>query len=130
MMLLIDTHIFLWFISADPRLPAAALAAIRDSQAPCFLSVASVWEATIKSSLGKLPLPGPAEVYLPRERERHGIASLPVEEADVVQLARLAWRHRDPFDRLLVSQAIRHDLTLVTVDPMLAGYPARLLPGL
>lgn len=129
MKLLLDTHIFLWYISADPRLPATSRAAIQDPGNDCYLSVASVWEAVIKASLGKLPLPLPAEEYLPRQRERHGIASLAIEEADVAQLARLPWRHRDPFDRLIVSQAIRHDLVILSEDHILKDYPASFFRG-
>jgi PIN domain nuclease of toxin-antitoxin system len=123
MKLLLDTQIFLWFISADARLPVAWRDAICDSANAAYLSIASVWEAVIKSQLGKLPLPGPAEVYLPRERRRHSIRTMSISEATVIELAQLPPLHRDPFDRIIVAQARRHGLTLVTVDPVVKSYP-------
>jgi PIN domain nuclease of toxin-antitoxin system len=122
MSLLLDTHIFLWFISGDTRLPNSIREAIRDPANCVFLSVASLWEAIIKSQLGKLPLPSPAEIYLPAQRERHGIANLAIDEADVIQLAELPPIYRDPFDRLVISQANRHGLTLATVDPAIRAH--------
>lgn len=89
--------------------------------------MASVWEAVIKSQLGKLPLPGPAEMYLPQNRERHGITSLPIDEATIVELAKLPPHHRDPFDRVIIAQAIQHGCTLVTADAALKAYPVSIL---
>jgi PIN domain nuclease of toxin-antitoxin system len=129
MRLLLDTHVFLWYISADPKLPAAFRTAIQDPANAVFLSVASVWEAVIKYSLGKLPLPAPPEEYLPRQRELHGIATLPLEEGALTHLAKLPPLHRDPFDRILVAQALQHDLTMVTVDSAVKAYPVKLLPA-
>lgn len=126
MNLLLDTHIFLWYISADARLPPAYRAAIQDPANEAFLSVASVWEAVIKHGLGKLALPAPPDEYLPRQRELHHIASLSIEEAAMTHLAKLPSLHRDPFDRILVAQALQHDLTLVTVDEAVKAYPVKL----
>lgn len=128
MRLLLDTHIFLWYITADARLPARYLAAIRDPANEVYLSAASVWEAVIKYALGKLPLPGPPAEYLPRQREAHGIASLPVDEGAMPHLAGLPPLHRDPFDRMLVAQALQHGLTVLTVDPAVSAYPVPVLP--
>jgi PIN domain nuclease of toxin-antitoxin system len=127
MRLLLDTHIFLWFISGDARLPADWRDSIRDAGNAVFLSVVSVWEAIVKHRLGKLPLPHPPELYLPAQRARHQIASLPLDEASICQLATLPAAHRDPFDRMLVCQAIEHGLTVVTVDLVFAAYPAPIL---
>lgn len=123
MKLLLDTHTFLWYITADPKLPAAHLAAIRDEANGVFLSVVSVWEAVIKFQLNKLPLPGPPAMWLPEQRRLHNIASLGVDEDTMPHLATLPPLHRDPFDRLLVAQALQHGLTLVTVDPEVLAYP-------
>ncbi len=128
MKLLVDTHVFLWYITADPKLPMAFRAAIQDPANEAFLSVASVWETVIKYGLGKLTLPAPPEEYLPREREQHQIASLPIEEAALAHLAKLPPLHRDPFDRMLVAQAQQHDLTLLTVDDAVKAYPVKMLP--
>ena len=127
MRLLLDTHIFLWFISGDPRLPENWRDSTRDTGNEVYLSVASVWETIVKYRLGKLPLPEPPESYLPTQRARHQIVSLPLDEASVRHLAVLPSIHRDPFDRMLVCQAIEHELTLVTTDPVFAMYPAPIM---
>ena len=128
MKLLLDTHIFLWYIAAAPKLPVKFFAAIRDPANIVFLSVASVWEAVIKHDLGKLPLPEPPATYMPRQRVAHGIAGLPVNEQVMPYLAGLPRHHRDPFDRMIVAQALRHGLTVATVDPLVMAYPIALLP--
>lgn len=130
MKLLLDTHTFLWFITNDPRLPAAHALAIRDPGTEVHLSFASVWEAVIKHALGKLPLPGPAPVYLPEQRAKHGIASLLIEEEDMPHLATLPHLHRDPFDRILIAQALRHHMTLVSVDQAILQYQVPMLPAI
>jgi PIN domain nuclease of toxin-antitoxin system len=83
--------------------------------------------ALVKHRLGKLPLPYPPESYLPTQRARHQIASLSLDEANVRHLATLPLVHRDPFDRMLMSQALEHGLTIVMVDPVFERYPAPIL---
>jgi PIN domain nuclease of toxin-antitoxin system len=102
-------------------------AAIQDPANAVFLSVASVWEAVIKYGLGKLPLPSPPEHYLPRQREAHAVASLPIEEEALVHLAQLPMLHRDPFDRILVAQALQYDMTMLTADNAVKAYRVKLL---
>ena len=127
MRILLDTHVFLWYVAGDPKLPAAFKAAMRDPSNGLFLSVATVWEAVIKYQTGKLPLPEPPAVYLPRLRDAHGIASLPIDEAAMPHLASLPPLHRDPFDRLIIAQALQHGLTLATVDADVIAYGVPLL---
>jgi len=127
MKLLLDTHIFLWFISGDRHLPDAMRESIRNPDNEVYLSVVSLWETIIKHQLGKLPLPQPPESYLPLQRELHQISSLPLDEASVSQLARLSPIHRDPFDRMLICQAMRHGLTIVTVDDVICDYSVPVL---
>ena len=127
MRLLLDTHVFLWYILADPQLPSAFRDAIREPVNEVYLSVASVWEAVIKHALGKLPLPEAPATYLPKQREAHQIASLPLEEAAMPHLEGLASLHRDPFDRILIAQALQHGLTVLTVDDAVRAYPVPLL---
>jgi PIN domain nuclease of toxin-antitoxin system len=128
MRLLLDTQVFLWYISADPRLPVAFSNAIRDPANEVYLSVASVWEAVIKHTLGKLPLPaGPAE-FLPQQRAAHQIANLPLDEPALVHLAGLPLLHRDPFDRILIAQALQHGFMLATADDAIRAYRVPLLP--
>ncbi len=122
MKLLLDTHIFLWYITADIGLPAHFLDAIRDPKNEVFLSVASLWEVIVKYKLGKLPLPQSPEIYITNERKRHRIKSLSLHEKAVKELIQLPQLHRDPFDRLLICQALVNNLTLLTVDTQIQKY--------
>jgi PIN domain nuclease of toxin-antitoxin system len=128
MNLLLDTHIFLRYISGDIKLSPRHRNAIQDPANVVFLSVASIWEAVIKHAVGRLPLPEPPASYLPRQRIAHQIASLPIEEPALERLANLPALHRDPFDRLLVAQAQHYGLTLVSVDPFVKSYAVSILP--
>jgi PIN domain nuclease of toxin-antitoxin system len=127
MNILLDTHIFLWFISRDTRLSDELIALIRNSENQVHLSVVSLWESLIKFRLGKLPIPQRPEIYLPEQRERHCIMSLDVDEQSVKLLATLPELHRDPFDRMLICQALAHDMALMTVDSIIQAYPIRTL---
>ncbi|MBR8839801.1 MAG: type II toxin-antitoxin system VapC family toxin [Stigonema ocellatum SAG 48.90 = DSM 106950] len=122
MKILLDTHIFLWFISGDSRLSTDVRDAIRDSDNAVYLSVVSLWESIIKYQLGKLPLPEPPETYLPKQRDLHQIASLAIDESSVAQLAKLPLLHRDPFDRMLICQALQNSLTIATLDAAVRAY--------
>jgi PIN domain nuclease of toxin-antitoxin system len=128
MKFLLDTCIFLWFISGDRRLSAPLRELICDPTNEVFLSTVSIWESIVKHQLGKLPLPMPPAEYLPGQRKRHGISSLPLDEGSVVHLPNLPAFHRDPFDRMLICQAIQHRLTLVTTDRIICSYPVKTMP--
>jgi PIN domain nuclease of toxin-antitoxin system len=127
MRLLRDTHIFLWYISGDARLPDAMWDGIRNPEHEVYLSVVPLWEAIVKHQLGELPLLHPPEHYLPTQRARHQITSLSLDEASVRQLAKLPSIHRDPFDRMLICQAMEHALTTVAVDSVFDRYPVLVL---
>ena len=127
MRILLDTCEFLWLVSGDPKLPPIVAAAVRDPQNQVFLSVVSVWEIALKSSLGKLPLPESPAQFVPRQREKHLLAPFALDEVAVAQLDGLPTLHRDPFDRMLVCQAQAHGLTLASVDPLIRQYPVLLL---
>jgi PIN domain nuclease of toxin-antitoxin system len=127
MRLLLDTHIFLWYISGDIQLQDATRDAISDAENDVYLSVISVWESLIKYQFGKLPLPQSPEEYLPEQRKRHLISSLPLDEGSVANLVTLPLIHRDPFDRMLICQAIEHSLTIVTVDDAICAYTNNVL---
>ena len=127
MKLLLDTCTFLWIASSPALVPPNVLQQFRNPENDVFLSAASSWEIAIKHGLGRLVLPEPPERFVPAEREAHGIAPLPIDEESTLHLSRLPSLHRDPFDRLLVSQAIVHGLTIVTPDPLVTQYPARTL---
>jgi PIN domain nuclease of toxin-antitoxin system len=120
--LILDTCTFLWVVAGDVALTSTALELVRDPENDVFLSAASAWEVSIKFALGRLPLPSPPEVFVPSERSRHRIDSLAIEEAVALHVRRLPPLHRDPFDRLLVSQAILGGFTIVTPDAMIAQY--------
>ena len=122
MKLLLDTHIFLWFISGSNQLSTRFRDHIQDPNNTVYLSVVSLWECIIKYQLGKLPLPESPELYLPKQREQHRIDSLIVDEASVGHLITLPSLHRDPFDRLLICQALRHNLIIVTADAAAMAY--------
>jgi PIN domain nuclease of toxin-antitoxin system len=122
MRLLLDTHIFLWLITGDSRLPGTFKNSIVDRDNDVYLSAASIWEIVVKYQLGKLPLPEPPETYIPKEREMHQILSLPITESDLIHLPSLPSIHRDPFDRIMICQALGNDLTMVTVDPIVKSY--------
>jgi PIN domain nuclease of toxin-antitoxin system len=124
MKLLLDTHIFLWFINGDSRLPASTLAAIRDPGNQIYLSAISFWEVAVKYQLGKLPLPDSPEIFLPAYCSLHRIQLLPLEPECITELLTLPSIHRDPFDRMLISQALHHGLTLVSEDALVRSYPA------
>ena len=123
MRLLLDTHIFLWYIAGDTQLPEAWRQMINDPWNRVYLSVVSMWEAIIKFQTGRLPLPEAPEMYIPRQRTQHRILVLPVDEESVARVALLPLIHRDPFDRLLIGQAIQHGLTLITSDAAIRAYP-------
>ena len=127
MRILLDTHIFLWFISGDPQLSINTRDIIRDSDNEVYLSVVSVWESIIKYQLGKLPLPESPEIYLPKQRNLHQITSLPIDETSVSQLIHLQLLHRDPFDRMLICQALQHGLTIATIDSAIRAYDVSLI---
>jgi PIN domain nuclease of toxin-antitoxin system len=122
MKIILDTHIFLWFITNNKRLADQYYDAISNQDNEIYLSVVSVWEATIKYQLGKLPLPESPEIYLPRQREKHLISSLSITETTITQLAKLPPLHNDPFDRLLLCQSLEHDLIIMTEDKAILSY--------
>lgn len=123
MKLLLDTHIFLWLINNDKRLSDRFRQEISNPNNERFLSVVSIWECIIKYQLGKLSFPSSPEIYLPSQRKKHLIKSLVIDENSLVQLINLPSLHRDPFDRLLISQALQYNLTIVTEDRAVLAYP-------
>ncbi len=122
MRILLDTHIFLWFINGDTQLSTNIRDAIRDPDNEVYLSAASIWEAIVKYQLGKLSLPESPETSLPKQRALHQIASLALDESSVIQLAKLPPLHRDSFDRMLICQALQNGLTIATVDSAVRAY--------
>ena len=127
MKLLLDTCSFLWAVRGDAALSAEAAALFRDPANEVYLSAVSAWEIAVKYAAGQLVLPERPERFVPGHREERGIASLAIDEESALHASRLPLLHRDPFDRLIVSQAIVHGMTILTPDPIIARYPARTL---
>lgn len=116
MRLLLDTCTFLWIAAGAPELSARARELFTDPDNEVYLSSVSAWEIALKHSLGRLPLPGPPERFVPSERTRHGIEPLALDEESALHLARLPRLHRDPFDRMLVCQALVNGLVVLGPD--------------
>ena len=127
MRLLLDTCTFLWLIGDKPLLSDLARSLFADPANSVYLSVVSSWEIAIENAAGRLWLPQPPAAYIPRHRRNHGIQSLPLDEAAVLHAARLPRLHADPFDRMLVCQAIVHGLAILAPDESMAQYPVRVL---
>ena len=123
MRLLLDTHIFLWLIHDNRRLSDKYRQEIYDLNNELFLSVVSIWECVIKYQIGKLNFPSSPEIYLPLQRREHLIKTLTIDENSIAQLINLPLRHRDPFDRLIISQALQYDLKIMTQDQKIIAYP-------
>ncbi|MGH7290806.1 MAG: type II toxin-antitoxin system VapC family toxin [Myxococcota bacterium] len=124
MIILLDTCTFLWVISGADELSERARSLVADAANQVLLSAASAWEIGVKHALGKLPLPDDPMRFVIGERERHRIAALPIDEAAALNVGRLPALHRDPFDRMLVSQAVLGGYTILTPDRLITQYPA------
>lgn len=123
MRVLLDTCTALWVALGSSELSSRARRLFRDPGNTCYLSAVSAWEIGVNHALGKLELPEPPESFVPELRRRGRIESLPLEEAATLHLPRLPVLHRDPFDRMLVCQAIAGGLVLLTPDPDIRRYP-------
>jgi len=120
--LLLDTHAFLWWIRDDESLGRSARKAIGNERNHCYLSVASCWEMAIKRSLGKLEIPEPVDAFVSEQLAANRFGLLPIDLRHVSQVSRLAFHHRDPFDRLLVAQALQEDLVIASADKVFRKY--------
>ena len=123
MKLLLDTCTFLWIVSDSTELSELSRSLFRDPSNEVYLSAVSVWEISVKYALGKLPLPRQPEKYIPRQREKHLVDPLVLDESSVLQLTRLPRLHKDPFDRMLICQAINHGMVILTPDELITQYP-------
>ena len=122
MKLLLDTHAFLWWVGASRELSRKARSAVGSGRNECFVSMASAWEIAIKVSLGSLRVEGALDRFLPEQLAANGFQPLPVDLKHAARVAALPFQHRDPFDRLLVAQALEEELAVVTADPVFARY--------
>lgn len=123
MALLLDTHAFLWFIDADPRLSTTAAARIADPDERVVVSVVSAWEIVIKQGTGKLVLDRPLARLWPESIDANEFDVLNVTWEHIMALSPLPLHHRDPFDRLLMAQAIAEGHQVISADPAFDDYP-------
>ncbi|SDC62909.1 type II toxin-antitoxin system VapC family toxin [Pedobacter soli] len=123
---LLDTHTFLWFVAGDNQLPASIKKKLSDINESCFLSIASLWEIAIKKQIGKLDLKiGFEELF--RFAERNQIEIISINETHLTTLLSLDLQNNDPFDRIIVSQALSENLILISRDKKLKNYKIKLL---
>ena len=122
MKLLLDTRAFLWWVEGAPALGRRARAEVSNPDNDVFLSIASCWELAIKISLGRLRLTQSLDRFVPEQLVRNGFELFAVEFRHVVRVADLPFHHRDPFDRLLVAQALQDELAIVSADRVFRKY--------
>jgi PIN domain nuclease of toxin-antitoxin system len=125
MKILLDTCAFLWIISDMPELSETGRLLFVDPTNEVYLSSVSAWEIAIKHALGRLPLPETPERFVPTQRKQHRIDPLPLEEEATLYLSRLPSYHQDPFDRMLICQAVVHGMVILTPDELIRQYPVR-----
>jgi len=124
---LLDTHVFLWFINDDPRLSDQRKDMIENEHNLRYLSVASLWEMSIKYNLGKLKLEPSYDDFVEKEVQESSIILLNIELEHLRMNASLPFHHRDPFDRILIAQSLAENLPIMTVDSIFNQYPVRLV---
>lgn len=127
MRLLVDTQAFLWWVDGGAKLSRKARGAIADPGNECLFSLASCWEMAIKVSLGKLRLEDPIDTFVPAQLSANRFSLLDISFRHTARVAKLAFHHRDPFDRLLVAQALEDGLAVVTADPVFLKYGVKRL---
>ena len=127
MQLLLDTNVFLWFISGNDQLSIKARNYIADFDNELILSVASLWEIAIKTSIGKLELLRPFDQLIPAQLEENSVDVLPIELNHLSKIINLEFHHRDPFDRLIIAQSITEKIPLITSDATFAKYPVNII---
>ena len=127
MNLLLDTHIFIWLQIELHKLSAARMEMPENKNNTLFLSLASLWELQLKIQNGKFKFPKPLPEIIREQQSINDLRILPITPAHIYELENLPFHHKDPFDRLLISQAAVKDYTLVTDDPKFSAYSAKLI---
>jgi PIN domain nuclease of toxin-antitoxin system len=122
MRVLLDTRVFLWWVEGDRAVPAKARAVLADQQNECLISLVSAWELAIKTGLGKLKLALPVKRYIVEHAAANGFRMLDIRMAHIGRVETLAPHHGDPFDRLLIAQAVEEKLPVITADPVFRKY--------
>lgn len=126
---LLDTHAWLWAISSPKKCSAKVRRILNDSSNTLYLSLVSAWEMAIKSSIGKLKLPEATslDVFISRINADAGVSTLGISLTDISSVQNLKWHHRDPFDRLLIAQAISNNLSIISIDNNLHSYGVKVV---
>ena len=127
MKVLLDTHTFLWWITDHPKLSSRVREIIGDGNNELFVSAASGWEIAIKAQLGRLQLPDEPQRFILEQLSLNAIQSLPIQISHALHVFSLPNHHRDPFDRILISQAQLEGLPILTADPQIALYPVEVI---
>ena len=127
MRILLDTQAFLWLSIDSPLLSKKAKKLFLDEHNDCYLSLASIWEMAIKVSIGKLKLKQNVEKFVLNQIQENGIQQLDIDFRHVVKVASLPFHHRDPFDRLIISQAIEEKMSVLSIDAAFDSYPVKRL---
>jgi PIN domain nuclease of toxin-antitoxin system len=127
MKVLVDTHTFIWALLHDHRLSARAKQVLRSDEHELVYSLVSLWEIAIKMKTGKLNTLGSSVTYVRDEMDNYSMQLLPIRYEHVLQLETLPAHHSDPFDRLLIAQAITESLPILTPDAVFAAYPVKVL---
>ncbi|MCP4701013.1 MAG: type II toxin-antitoxin system VapC family toxin [Gammaproteobacteria bacterium] len=127
MRLLLDTNVFLWLRLSPKKVSPAALAAYREPDNEVFFSLVSAWEMQIKQQLGKLDLDVPLGQLIHEQYENNALHFLPIELSHILRIGELPFQHKDPFDRLLIAQAIQENMTLLSSDGIFSEYPVSIL---
>ncbi len=127
MKFLLDTHIFLWFVNDNPKLSNSLKDLIEDENNVSYLSIASLWEMSIKYNLGKLTLAPNYEEFIAEEVVKSSINLLNIELEHLKINATLPFHHRDPFDRLIIAQSLAEELPIITVDSAFDKYSVTLI---
>ena len=122
---LLDTHTFLWFVMGNPRITPKLRSQIEDNEN--FVSIASIWEIAIKNGIGKLNLEVSFDDFIDRQIIPNGIQILDIKLEGLKVLTKLPLHHRDPFDRILIAQAITEDIVLVSADSVFSLYPVQII---
>lgn len=124
---LLDTHVFLWWITNNPQLPQDVRSIIADGDNELFFSAASCWEIAIKAHLGKIILPQKPDIFISDQLATNSIQTLPIQASHALHVFNLPYRHRDPFDRMIVAQAQMEKLPIITSDALIAKYKVRVI---
>jgi len=125
-MILIDTHTLIWFLEGDSQISPVAISTIENNPGTTFVSIASLWEIGIKSSLGKLDINLTFQGMV-QEISKNAIAILPISEADIAAIITLPFHHRDPFDRIIIAQSQNNNFPIVSKDPHIKRYGGQLI---